>query len=371
MRLVILQVGFGAGGAEKVVAMLAAHRAAAGDEVHVAALGAATPDSYFPYPPGVRRHALAAAGPVARLAAIRRLLRDLRPDLAIAFLTKVNALTLTAGIGLPVPVIVSERNNPARQAAHPLWRPAQALLMRRAAAAVMQTDRARQDLPRSVRARAHVIANPCEPLPGLAPAGAETGAAGPVRLVAVGRLDRQKGFDLLIAAFARMHADRPARLTIFGEGPERAQLTALAHRLGVAEKVEMPGATDRPGGWIGAADLLVVPSRFEGFPNVIAEAVVTGLPVVAFDCDYGPRELIRPGENGLLVPPEDVSALAAAMTRLAGDPALRRRMAAAAGPSRAALDPARILSDWDRLIASVPRPARADQAGAPASALSS
>lgn len=368
MRLVILQAGFGAGGAEKVVAMLATHRAGLGDEVHVAAVGAATPDSYFPYPPGVRRHALAAAGPVARLAAIRRLLRDLRPDLAIAFLTKVNALTLASGIGLPVPVIVSERNNPARQAAHPLWRPAQALLMRRAAAVVMQTDRARQDLPRAVRARAHVIANPCEPLPGLAPM--ET-AGVPVRLVAVGRLDRQKGFDLLIAAFARMHADRPTRLTIFGEGPERARLMALADRLGVAEKVQMPGATERPGGWIGAADLLVVPSRFEGFPNVIAEAVVTGLPVVAFDCDHGPRELIRQGENGLLVPPEDVSALAAAMTRLAGDPALRRRMAAAAGPSRAALDPARILSDWDRLIASIPRPARADQASAPASALSS
>ncbi|MGL4235866.1 glycosyltransferase, partial [Tabrizicola sp.] len=337
MRLLILQAGFGAGGAEKVVAMLAVHRATAGDEVHVAALGAQTAATYFSYPASVRLHALAGgggrAGQISRLLRIRQLLRDLRPDLAIAFLTKVNTLTLAAGIGLDVPVIVSERNNPRRQAAHPLWRPAQGLLMRRAAAIVMQTDRARRDLPHALWPRALVIANPCEPLPGFASQGPD----GPLRLVAVGRLDVQKGFDLLIDAFSRLRNTRPTTLTIFGEGPERARLEALRNRLGLADRVALPGASAAPGGWIAEADILVVPSRFEGFPNVIAEAVVTGLPVVAFDCDYGPRELIRHGGNGLLVPPGDIDGLAEAIGRMIEDEGLRRVMTASAGVSRATL----------------------------------
>lgn len=352
MRLLILQAGFGAGGAEKVVAMLAAHRAAAGDEVHVAALGARNPDTYFAYPPGVCLHALAAEGgsrQIDRLRGIRRLLRNLRPDLAIAFLTKVNTLTLAAATGLCVPVVVSERNNPGRQSAHPLWRPAQALLMRRAAGIVMQTDRARRDLPRALWPRARVIANPCEPLSGFAPSGPEA----PLRMVAVGRLDRQKGFDLLIEAFARMRSTRPTTLTIFGEGPERGRLEALRDGLGLAERVALPGATTAPGDWLAEADMLVAPSRFEGFPNVVAEAVVTGLPVVAFDCDYGPRELIRHCGNGLLVPVGDIDGLARAMARLADDDELRHKMTARAGKARAALQPARILAEWDALIAAV------------------
>lgn len=351
MRLLILQGGFGAGGAEKVVAMLAAHRTAAGDEVHVAALGACTRASYFDYPASVRLYPLACGGKgqITRLRRIRRLMRELRPDLAIAFLTKVNTLTLAAAIGLGVPVIVSERNNPARQAAHPLWRRAQGLLMRRAAGIVMQTDRARRDLPQALRPRAHVIANPCEPLAGFAPR--EPGA--PLRMVAVGRLDRQKGFDLLIEAFARMRSGRSVALTIYGEGPERAQLEALRDGLGLQGSVALPGASAAPGGWMTEADLLVAPSRFEGFPNVVAEAVVAGLPVVAFDCDFGPREMIRHGSNGLLVPAEDVGALAEAMARLVEDDALRHRMTASAAEVRAALRPDRILGEWDRVIAGV------------------
>jgi len=352
MRLLILQAGFEAGGAEKVIAKLAVHRAAAGDEVHVAALNARTAASYFPYPVGVRLHALAGhkrSGHLARVGRIRQLLRELRPDLVIAFLTKVNAMTLAAAIGLDVPVIVSERNNLQRQAMHPLWRPAQGLLMRRAAAIVLQTDRARQDLPRAQKRRAHVIPNSAQVLPGFAPQGPD----GQLRVVAVGRLDAQKGFDLLIEAFSRLPSRRPSRLTIYGEGPERARLEALRDRLGLGYRVSLPGASTAPGGWITEADMLVIPSRFEGFSNVTAEAAVTGVPLVAFDCAYGPREMIRDGQNGLLVPPEDVDGLAAAMARLIDDDGLRRSMTACAPVSRAALHPSRILGQWDALIAGV------------------
>ena len=153
--------------------------------------------SYFDYPDNVVLHVLDRDNgrgllplPLRRLASIRKLVRALSPNVCLSFLTKVNVLTLLAA-GSSVPVIASERNNPLAQKAHPLWRRAQNALMPRAAAMVMQTERARQDLPTQVQPCAQVIPNPCAPIDGVAP------SPGGKRLVAVGRLDHQKGFDLL------------------------------------------------------------------------------------------------------------------------------------------------------------------------------
>ena len=176
---------------------------------------------------------------------------------------------------------------------------------------------------------------------------------GPV-LVAVGRLIRQKGFDLLLRALARCQgAGRQARLVIVGEGPERRALEALAAELGIAERVLLAGFATDPAAWYAHGDLFVLPSRWEGFGHVIVEAMACGLPVVAFDCPYGPIDILGDGEGGVLVPPEDVAALAVTLDRILGDRDRRARLAAAAPHIAERFSQSRIVREYARLIEAV------------------
>jgi glycosyltransferase involved in cell wall biosynthesis len=175
--------------------------------------------------------------------------------------------------------------------------------------------------------------------------------SGTRRLVAVGRLVHQKGFDLLLRAFAEIATEHPEwTLTIWGEGEERGRLEALCAQLALLEQVQLPGLTELPGQWVEEAEVFVLSSRFESFGNVVTEAMVAGLPVVAFECPWGPGDIIRDGEDGLLVPPEDVGALAAAMRRLIVDPELRRRLGEAGARNVRRFQKEMIVAQWDALI---------------------
>jgi len=134
-------------------------------------------------------------------------------------------------------------------------------------------------------------------------------------VLGVGRLTRQKAFDVLLEAFARVYAQRRLRLVLLGEGPLRAQLLERADRLGVADDVHLPGFVNNPWGWMRQADLFVLSSRWEGSPNALTEALALGTPVVATDCPSGPREILDGGRVAPLVPVDDVGALAAAIER--------------------------------------------------------
>lgn len=148
--------------------------------------------------------------------------------------------------------------------------------------------------------------------------------------VAVGRLSEQKHFSLLIKAFRHVRDAVPCRLLILGEGEQRTELEELVWHLNLNEDVVLMGWRDNPFRIMGAADIFVLSSLYEGFPNALLEAMAVGLPVISTACPSGPAELLGNGEFGVLVPPDNVTTLAIEMLRMAEDGAFRARMAARA-----------------------------------------
>jgi glycosyltransferase involved in cell wall biosynthesis len=170
-------------------------------------------------------------------------------------------------------------------------------------------------------------------------------------VVAAGRLVGQKGFDLLVAAYAQVAVRHPDwQLHIYGAGPDRLPLHAQIHRLGLQQQVRLMGFTDRMSERMSQAALYVMSSRAEGFPMALLEAMAVGLPVVSFDCRNGPGDLVGHGVNGLLVRPGDVGGLADAMCALIRDPECRRRMGAAARATAATYDIPGICAQWEALF---------------------
>ncbi len=144
--------------------------------------------------------------------------------------------------------------------------------------------------------------------------------------VAMGRLERQKGFDLLLQALAQLPQPRPL-LVLLGQGGQEAALRAQALESGLGADVEFAGFVRNPYPLLAAADLFVLSSRYEGFPNALLEALSLGTPTVAFACPGGVREIVQEGVNGRLAPPEDVPALAALLADWRSLPRERSRVA--------------------------------------------
>ena len=177
------------------------------------------------------------------------------------------------------------------------------------------------------------------------------GDPGAHALIAAGRLESQKGFDLLLEAFAAVAAKHPDWiLDIFGKGTRRETLEQSVVDLGLRGRARINAPTDRLGERMRDASVYVLSSRYEGFPIVLLEAMAAGLAVVSFDCPTGPNEIVADGTSGLLVPAEDVPALAAALDRIMDDESLRRRLAAAAPSAVLPYSLEKVGRRWDELL---------------------
>lgn len=174
-------------------------------------------------------------------------------------------------------------------------------------------------------------------------------------VVAVGRLAVEKGFDLLVRAHASVRAQGTAHdLAILGQGPELDRLSALVRELGVTDSVTLAGFVANPHATVARADVLCAPSRWEGYPRALVEALAIGTPVIAADCRYGPREALDGERYGALVGVEDVDALARALSKHLSDPGELRRRAEAGRQAAArsdSLPAARAVLEALRLVA--------------------
>jgi glycosyltransferase involved in cell wall biosynthesis len=152
----------------------------------------------------------------------------------------------------------------------------------------------------------------------------------PGLIVGIGRLDKRKGFDRLIKAFALLPRPHNFRVVILGEGPDRKCLEEMISAYALADRIAMPGNQPDVRKWLEIARLFVLSSPSEAFPGALAEAMGSGCPVVSFDCPTGPGEMIENGSSGLLVPNGDVQGLSSVMWKMLADEALAMRCARAA-----------------------------------------
>ena len=351
-RLLLVIGALQAGGAERQLSEMANYWARGGAHVTLATWSERDVPDFYSLDPAVQRvwlggvrvrgglltWAAATAGAIRRL---RRLLRELRPDALVSFIDISNLYSLLAGAGVGVRIIVTERTHPAinRTIRWP-WRALRRICYRRADCVVAQTQAAAAWLAHACQARVTVIPNSLRPLP---PAHAEREPL----IVAIGRLSTEKGFDLLLRAFAAVAGEFPQwRLCILGEGAERAALARLLAALGLQERAQLPGEVREVEPWLARAALLVHPSRREGLPNAVLEAMGMGVAVIAADCRAGPAELIRDGVNGRLVPMDDLAALTGAMRELMAAPASREALGREARRVRQLYGQEAIMARW-------------------------
>jgi GalNAc-alpha-(1->4)-GalNAc-alpha-(1->3)-diNAcBac-PP-undecaprenol alpha-1,4-N-acetyl-D-galactosaminyltransferase len=367
-RLTLVCPSLALGGAERVASRMATHWAAAGHDVTVITLSGTGCDTY-PLDPPVKRIALdlmqessgAAAAIFNNLTRVRRLrsaIRESRSDTVISFTDRMNVVTLLACRPLGVDVVVSERIDPSQQSIGRSWSWLRRRVYPGARALVVQTAAVCRQMESMMRGRpVYVIPNFVDPPPGAHPAERRSTPNNAVQLAAMGRLDRQKGFDLLIDAFARAAENQPTwSLVILGEGPERGRLEEQIQAHGLDSRVRLPGWVSDPNAVLHNSDAFVLSSRYEGFPNSLLEAMALGLPAIAVDCPSGPADIIRPEVDGLLVPLDDAAALTGAIRRLLSDPPLRDRLGAEAVGVVDRFSSERYYARWEAVLRREPPP---------------
>lgn len=356
-HLLLVSASLEGGGAERQLVELANYWAAAGGlAVTLVTWTGLDVEDFYVLHTAVRRVRLNmtsdAPGQIAgvvlsvrRICALRRVLFAERPDAVLSFLTETNVLTILASLGLRTRLVISERANPGFDTTvSGLLSTLRRRLYRLSHTVVTQTDAAAQWIASNCRVRTRVIPNVLRNLPIL-PRSREA------LIVAVGRLARQKGFDLLVRAFAEVAAEFPEwSVAILGDGGERASLLQLCSELGVSGRVAFVGRVTDVDGWLAHAAVVVQPSRFEGFPNALLEAMGMGAAVISADCPSGPSELIEDGVNGRLVPVEDVGALTVALRQLLSDPDLRTRLGREAEKVRERFHAGRIMAQWSQCL---------------------
>ncbi len=353
MRIALTIHALFGGGAERLMSQLASRWSSAGHEIHLVTWSKQETDQY-PVSSKVRRHGLGllAASPsrfagvlanIQRVRQLRRTLRSIQPELILSFCDQMNIVTLQAARSLSIPVVISEHSNPAKQQLNWMWEAWRRHSYPGCSKCVVLTDEIARFVQRWVPAeRLAVIPAAIAPPLEFAPLAREQKT-----VLAVGRLSREKGFDLLIEAWRKIHEQLPGwQLQIAGAGAEEAVLAKQASAL---PSVKMLGWV--PNAWplYQQASFFVLPSRYEGFPVALVEALSQGCPAIATRCTEATQQ--PPLSDALqLVDADSTAKLADAILNLANKPERRQQLAAAGLQASMEFHWDKVGLLWDQLL---------------------
>lgn len=363
-HLMIVIHSLAGGGAERVAADLSAYWVQRGYRLTVVTQEAENTDAYT-LNPKVRRFVLGTAGESAgplsaawsnlrRIWRLRRLMRKERPTIVLGMMTTSSVLAIIAARGLKCRVLATEHTHPPAQKLPQIWQRLRRWAYPKATAVVALTSGTASWLEQHVPGcKLTVIPNAVRwPLERVDPIVEPPPRRGRFRLLAVGRLHELKGFDALIHAFQEIAGHFTGwDLVILGEGALRESLQQQIDEAGLSDRISLPGRVGNVADWYLQSDLYVLSSRFEGLSNTLIEAMASGLAPVSFDCETGPREIIRHGIDGVLVSPaSDSEALAAHLSDMMAHPIQREAYARRAVDVRDRFSVTRVMALWGQLF---------------------
>jgi GalNAc-alpha-(1->4)-GalNAc-alpha-(1->3)-diNAcBac-PP-undecaprenol alpha-1,4-N-acetyl-D-galactosaminyltransferase len=283
----------------------------------------------------------AIANNIARIKIIKKKLIEIDPDIVISFMTETNILSTIGCRIINKPIIIAERISYDFLKSR-VWVSLRKLVYRFSNALIVQTRYDKEKYNRL--ANAFVINNPLNLKETIL-----NNNRADKNILAVGRLNKQKGFDRLIKAFSHL-APKDWELAIIGEGSERSNLEKLIYDLNLEDYISLPGITKAIEKWYKKSSIFVLSSRIEGFPNVLCEAMAYGCACISFDCIAGPNEIITDKVDGYLVKNGDIEALSEKMDFLINNSEERRRIGKEAMKMSDRLNIDSIMSQWDKII---------------------
>lgn len=357
------------GGAERITSYMANHWASQGHSISVITMTGEQQDSY-PLSPDIALARLcsdkkstgslsAISNNIRRIFSLRKALIKLQPDLVISMMPTANITAALAVQGLGIKCIGSERNYPPFDELGGYWRFLQKHVYRFLDSIVIQTKIGQEWIKANTNARSTVvIPNPVVlPIPNTTPAIPVFCSPEKKLILGVGRLAKQKQFDHLIDAFAMIaenhhHAD----LVILGDGDARAALESQIKELNLTDRIFLPGRAGNIAEWLSRANLYVLSSEYEGFPNALLEAMAHGVPCVSYDCLTGPAEIIVNNENGILVEANNINELSSSIERVINDADLQNLFLNNSKHTAVKFDLQTIMDSWTLLATRIVNP---------------
>ncbi|MBT9189033.1 glycosyltransferase family 4 protein [Zobellia russellii] len=268
-------------------------------------------------------------------------------DLGIAFLTSSNIIATLAARKNNIPIIISERNNPSTDKTNFFWNTLRKLLYPKADKLVVQTSLIQSFFTSWIdSSKLHILPNPISPELKIE---ASDEYEKENIILNVGRLTNQKGQDILIKAFANINPTG-WKLYIIGQGNKKNEYQKLIHELNLEESIILLGRKQNIQEYYKSAKIFAFPSRYEGFPNALIEAMHMGLPCISTDCPTGPSELIKDNENGFLTQVDHLAEFTSKLSQLIEDKALRAKFSKLSPLAVQHLTVETVSNQWEDLI---------------------
>ena len=364
--IVIIVSAMNLGGAQRVVSILCDHWSQNGYQVTLISTYTGEKTNHYLVNENVSLRYLSDSPYLSRsklvnllwkLFQLRKLVKSINPNQVISFLTRVNVASALSLVGLKIPLTICERTWTPFATLHKKFYWLYKILFKNIDRIIVQTDESRTWLHNYFPTiKVNVIPNPTMyPIPFQNEQSIDPNSLLQIDrkiILASGRMHKYKQFDLLINAYSSIsHKYLDWDLVILGDGEERVDLLQQSLNLGLEKRVHLPGSVGNVSVWYQRADLFVLSSSVEGFPNVLLEAMTYGLPCISFDCDTGPRDMIENGINGILIDPADKEfGITRALIRLIDDENYRKEISTNSILLRDRYSVTSIMKKWDHVL---------------------